>query len=163
MAEDSKFQAVIDFLLSCPAISSNSTFFNFLQAQDENKQIVIQSNDRIINKRFIDGSVQKQFLFTINDFRSVAYQPIPRVMGYSSENVEELVDVQGIMDWINEQADLRSYPDFGEKCIIDHMETTSDNPSLAGVDTSVSPPLAKYSMSIKIDYVDTSKRIWQNS
>lgn len=162
MADD-KFQAVVNFLLDCPTINASPLFFNFLKAQDENKQIVIQSNDKVLNKRFIDGSVQKRFIFTINDFRSVTYQAVPKVVGYTSENVEELVDVQGIMDWVNEQADLGNYPNFGTDCIIDKMETTSENPNLAGIDTNVTPALAKYSMSIQIDYIDTSKRIWGNN
>ena len=157
-----KNQAIIDFLLDCPTIAYNPLFFNFLQAQDENKQIITQSNDKMLNKRYIDGSVMKRFTFSIIDFRSVAYQPLPKVPGYTSENVEELVDVQGIMDWVNEQAEAENYPDFGEYCFIDSMTTTAENPNLDGVDTSVTPALAKYSMSIQIDYVDKSKMLWNN-
>jgi len=156
-----KNQAIIDFLLDCPAIMYNPLFFNFLQAQDENKQIIVQSNDKVINQRYIDGSVMKRFTFSIVDFRSVTYQPLPKVTGYTSENVEELLDVQGIMDWINEQAEAENYPDFGEDCFIDNMTTTAENPNLDGVDTSVTPALAKYSMSIQIDYLDKSKMLWK--
>jgi hypothetical protein len=106
--------------------------------------------------------VLKRFTFTLIDFRSIAYQPIPKIAGYTSENVEELFDVQGIMDWINEQADNGNYPDFGEDCIIDSMCTTSDNPNLNGVDTQITPALAKYSMSIQIDYIDISKKMWKD-
>ena len=155
-----KNQAIIDFLIQCPTIASNPLFFNFLNAQDENKQIITQSNDVRLNKRYIDGSVLKRFTFTLIDFRSVSYQPIPKIAGYTSENVEELFDVQGIMDWVNEQADEENYPDFGEDCYIDSMITTSDVPNLNGVDTQITPALAKYSMSIQIDYVDKSKTIW---
>ena len=163
MVTDNKFQAVINFLITCPTVQANPLYFNFLQAQDENKQVVMQANDKVLNRTFIDGSVKKQFIFTLNDFRSVSYQQIPKVQSYSSENIEELTEVQELLDWINTQAELRVYPDFGEDCIIDNMSTTSENPNLAGVDTSVSPALAKYSMSIKIDYIDTSKRIWGNN
>jgi len=156
-----KNQAIIDFLLDCPAIMYNPLFFNFLQAQDENKQIIVQSNDKVINQRYIDGSVMKRFTFSIVDFRSVTYQPLPKVTGYTSENVEELLDVQDIMDWINEQAEAENYPDFGEDCFIDNMTTTAENPNLDGVDTSVTPALAKYSMSIQIDYLDKSKMLWK--
>ena len=155
-----KNQAIIDFLLDCPQIAYNPLFFNFLNAKDDNKQIVTQSNDVRLNKKYIDGSVLKRFTFTIIDFRSVAYQPVPKIPGYTSENVEELFDVQDIMNWINEQADLENYPNFGEDCLIDSMSTTSDVPNLNGVDTQVTPALAKYSMSIQIDYIDKSKTVW---
>lgn len=152
-----KNQAVINFLLTCPAIISNPLFFNFLQARDNDKQIVTQANDTALNKSFIDGSVMKRYAFTLMDYRSVAYQPLPKVEGYTSENVEELLDVQGIIDWVQEQSDARNYPDFGSDCIVDDMRTTSNNPNLNGVDTQVTPALAKYSITIQIDYLDKSK------
>lgn len=157
-----KNQSIIDFLNTCPTIQENPLFFNFLNAEDNDKQIIIDSNDTMLNSKYIDGSVLKRYTFTLIDFRSVVYQPLPKVEGYVSENVEEYIAVQSIMDWVNEQADLQNYPNFGENCIIDHMKTTSDNPNLNGVDTSVTPALAKYSMSIQIDYLDTSKAVWNN-
>ena len=157
-----KNQAVINFLLDCPQIADNPLFFNFLNAKDNDKQIITQSNDSNLNANFVDGSAMKRYTFSIIDFRSVIYQPLPKVEGYMSENVEEMFDVQGILDWINEQADEHNFPDFGEDCIIDSMRTTSENPNLNGVDTSVTPALAKYSISIQIDYLDTSKAVWNN-
>lgn len=155
-----KNKAVIDFLIQCPAIQNSSLYFNFTQAEDENKQFVTTSNDKNMNKTFVDGSVQKRYTFTIIDYRSVAYQAIVKETGFieSNENVEELLDVQSLMDWINEQADLRNYPDFGEDCFIDDMRTLTENPNTNGVDTSLTPALAKYSISVQIDYIDYSKR-----
>ncbi len=158
-----KNQAVIDFLIACPTIQQNPLFFNFLNAKDDNKQIITQANDIMLNDRYIDGSVLKRFLFTIVDFRSIVNEPIPKVEGYVNENVEEYQDVQSIMDWINLQNDLQNYPDFGTDCFIDDMRTTSANPNLNGVDTDVTPALAKYSMSIQIDYLDTSKCVWKQN
>ena len=160
MAVD-KNQAIIDFLIQCPTIAGNPLFFNFLNAKDDNKQIITQANETLMDKKYIDGSVEKRFTFTIIDFRSVAFQPVPMVTGYVSENVEELFDVQGIIDWINDQADIENYPDFGSDCLIESMQTTSHNPNLNGVDTQVTPALAKYSMSIQIDYIDKSKALWK--
>lgn len=157
-----KNQAIIDFLLDCPQLMYNSVFFNAINAKDNDKQIITQSNDASLNSKYIDGSVLRRYTFTVIDFRSVIYQPLPKVEGYVSENVEELFDVQSIMDWVNEQADLQNYPDFGEDCVIDSMRTTSDNPNLNGIDTNVTPALAKYSMSIQIDYLDTSKAVWNS-
>ena len=155
-----KNQAVIDFLIQCPAIAENPLFFNFLHANDDDKQIVTQTNDIRLDKKFIDGSILKRYTFSIIDFRSITNQPIPKISGASSENVEEMFDVQGIIDWVNEQADLENYPNFGEGYLIESMKTTSDNPNLNGIDTQVTPALAKYSMSIQIDYVDTTKKLW---
>lgn len=155
-----KNQAVIDFLNTCPSILAHPLFFNFLNAKDNNKQLITQTNDVSLNKPFVDGSTLKRYSITLIDFRSVAYEAIPKVEGYASENVEEMFDVQGFIDWIREQADAHNYPNFGPDCTVEDMITTSDNPSLNGVDTSVTPALAKYSITIQIDYLDTSKVIW---
>lgn len=156
-----KNQAVIDFLVQCPQIRDNPLFFNFINAKDDNKQIATVSNDRSLNQSFVDGSVLKRYTFSLIDFKSVAYMAIVKQEGYVNENVEDMMDTQSIIDWVEQQADERNYPDFGEDCIIDSMRTTTTNPNLNGVDTSVTPALAKYSISIQIDYLDISKVIWK--
>ena len=161
MASVDKNQAVIDFLINCPQIASNKLFFNFINGKDNDKQIITISNDRNTHKPYIDGCVRKRYSFAIIDFRSVTYQAVVKTPGYPNENVEEMLDVQGILDWIQEQADNRNYPDFGEDCQIDDMTTSTDTPSLNGVDTSINPAIAKYSISIFIDYIDTSKTLWR--
>ena len=164
MAAVDKNQAVIDFLLQCSELASNPVFFNFANAKDDNKQIVTTANEKSLNKVFLDGSVMKRYTFTIIDFKSVSYNAIPRPIGttpYQDENVEDFLQVQTIIDWVTEQADARNYPNFGSDCQIDDMRVLTENPSLNGVDTTIQPALAKYSVSIQIDYIDESKKIWR--
>lgn len=168
-----KNQAIIDFLITCPTIRDNPLFFNFLNAKDKAKQLVTVATDSSMNKSYIDGSVLRRYQFSIIDFCSVVYQAVPKVVtppgtttttpviSYVSENVQDMYTVQGIIDWVNEQADARNFPNFGENCIVDEMRTTTDTPNLNGVDTSSTPALAKYSISIQVDYLDTSKAIWK--
>lgn len=163
MANVDKNQAVIEYLLQCPAIRDNPLFFNFINAKDDNKQIVTTANDKVINRKFIDGSVQKRFTFTLMDYKSVAYTAIAKVAGYANENVEDMLDTQGIIDWVTEQEVIRNYPDFGTNCVIDSVQALTDNPRLNGVDTSITPALAKYSISIQIDYMDYSNLIWDEN
>lgn len=155
-----KNAAVIEFLLECPQLKNNKTFFNIVKETNDSKQIVTVANDRVMHRPYIDGSVLKRYTFTIIDFRSMMPRPLVENNVESDENVEKLFDVQSIIDWVNEQADLRNYPDFGVNCVIDSMYTTTDNPNLNGIDHSVTPALAKYSVSIIIEYIDFSKRIW---
>ena len=157
-----KNQAIIDYLNTCPSIVNNPLFFNFANAKDENKQITVRSSDKNRNRSYVDGSVEKQFSFTIYDFRSISYNAIVTQTGLVNENVDELKDIQGIIDWLTEQNELRNFPNFGEDCIIDSIYTTTENPDLAGVDKTVSPPVAVYAITINVDYLDTSKKIWQN-
>lgn len=156
-----KNQAVIDFLLDCPQIQANPLFFNFLNAKDNNKQILTQTNDVNIDRPYIDGSVMRRFTFSIVDFKSVAFLAIPKDPTKSSENVDDMAEVQDILDWITEQADDQNFPDFGENCVVDRMWVSTSTPNLNGVDTSVTPALAKYSMSIQIEYLDNSKKLWK--
>lgn len=154
-----KEQAIITFLRGCSAIANNPLFFNFINAQPDNKQIITSANDKNINTPYIDGSVLKRYQFTIIDFRSVSYQSIVNSPNHTNENVEEYIDIQAIIDWVEEQNDLRNYPSFGNDCEIDEMKVITDNPVLNGVDTQLKPALAKYSFTIQIDYIDYSKAI----
>ena len=158
MANVDKNQAVIDFLLTCPAIRDSYLYFNFTQAEDNNKQIITLANEKALHKQFIDGSVEKQYTFTIIDFKAVTPKPV--VEGRVDENVDDMVQVQDIIDWVTEQSDNRNYPDFGEDNEVEDIRALTDNPNLNGIDSTMSPALAKYSISIQIDYLDTSKVIW---
>lgn len=155
-----KNQAVIDFLLTCPQIQESPLFFNFTEADSESKQIVTEGNDTRLNQSYLNGDVLKRYTFTIIDYRSVAYQAIINIQGYVNENVEEMLDCQGIIDWVNDQEDIRNYPDFGDDCEIDEIKALTLNPNLNSVQSSGSLNLAKYSIAIQIDYIDKSKRIW---
>ena len=174
MAVD-KNQAVIDFISTCPKIANNPLFFNFINAKDENKQIITVSNDTIIDKPYIDGSVMKRYTFTLVDFKSISYNPIVKLQqgtstststststpSYANENVEEILDTQDIIDWIREQADLNNFPNFGDDCYVDEMVVANNSPTLKGIDTTTSPPLAQYGVTIYINYIDNSKKLWR--
>ncbi len=155
-----KNQAIIDFLIQCDEIKGSSLYFNFINAKDTNKQIITQSNDKSLNQTFIDGSVLKRYTFTVISFMSVAPNPIPKVEGMMDENVRDLVDVQSVIDWVTQQNEERNFPDFGEECEIEEIQALSENPNLDGIDNSTSPPLAKYSLTIRVEYIDHTKAVW---
>lgn len=156
-----KNQAVIEFLLQCPQIMGSPLYFNFINAEDNDKQIITVSSDVYLNKPYIDGSVLKRYTFTILNFKSISDSALVTLPGYIGENVDDLADVQAIIDWVKEQNDLHNYPDFGENCTVERMEPTANDPNLEGINSEVTPMLAMYSVSIEIDYMDTSKMIWR--
>lgn len=155
-----KSQAIINFLQTCPTIQANPLFFNFGDVQDNAHQTITRSDDIALHQPYVDGSVLKRFTFVVDSFKSVAYNPV--VPGLNDENLEDFQDVQAILDWINMQDTLRNYPEFDTECIIEKMETLTTKPDLVGVDTSLNPPMAVYRISIQIDYIDTTKRMWNN-
>jgi hypothetical protein len=156
-----KNKAIVDYIITCPLIYKSPLYFNFINAKDSTKQIMTIANDRYTSKPYIDGSVSKVYTFTIIDFRSVSEMAIVKLSGYNSENIEELSDVQSLIDWIAEQNENRIYPDFGSDCVIEQIRTTTDIPNFDGIKVDVTPPLAMYSVTIEVSYIDYSKQVWR--
>lgn len=158
---NNKHQAVIDYLVTCPAIQDSPLFFNFINAQDGTNQFLTVSNDEYTSTKYIDGSVQKIYTFTILTFKSVNDIEIVQIPGYKNENLSDMEDVQALIDWIQEQEEIHNYPDFGESCIVESIKTTTEEPNFDGIDEQVEPNLAVYSTSIQISYLDISKQLWR--
>ena len=156
-----KNQAVVDYLIQCPQILNSPLYFNFINAKDDSNQFLTVSSDRYSNTTFIDGSVEKIYTFTIITYKSAADIAVVKVEGVSNENILDMSDIQALIDWVKEQDDIHNYPNFGEDCIIDSIKPTTDNPNFDGIDEQISPPLAVYSTSFEIRYIDISKKLWR--
>lgn len=150
-----KNQSIIEYLLTCPSFVQSSLFFNFAEEEDGTNQFIKIADET--KKKYIDGSELKTYTFNIISYKSVASNAV--VAEYSDENMEDMAEAQAIITWVNEQNDIRNFPDFGEKCTVDDIRCLTNDPDLFGVDTSVDPPLAKYSIVIQIEYLDTTKSL----
>lgn len=156
-----KQEAIINYILQCPQIKDTPLYFNFINAKDNTSQIVTTANDKFLDKPYITGSVEKQYSFRILIFKSITDDALVKLEGFAHENVEELAYVQALIDWISEQDELKNFPNFGEECDVDGIETSAETPRLEGINMEVAPPLAMYSVTIRIHYVDNSKNIWR--
>ena len=156
-----KSRALLSFLQTCPEISATPLFFNFGNVEDNAHQAIINSDDVALHTPFIDGSVAKRFTFSIDSFKSVAYNPVTQEYLANDENLTEFEGVQQILDWVTAQEKLNNYPNFGTDCIIDEMKVLTTKPELVGVDTSLNPPMAVYRLSIQIDYIDNTDKAWK--
>lgn len=156
-----KNKAVITFLMTCPYIANSPLFYNFGKVGSDNKQVQTLANDVKTNTSFVDGSVKKMYTFTIIVYKTVSDRAVLNREGASDENIDGAYAVQQILDWVNTQAKARSFPNFGEDCSIDDMVAVTNEPNLNGVDKAVTPVLAKYSISIRIDYIDYSDAVWK--
>ena len=154
-----KTKAMISFLMTCPYITSNPLFYNFGKFGSDTQHVKTRANDINTSTPFIDGSVQKQFTLILLVYKPVADRAILNRSGVSDENIDNEVEVQQVIDWVRTQAKARNFPNFGSDCTIDDMTVTSDEPNTNGVDKAVTPVLAKYSISIRIDYIDYSEAI----
>lgn len=156
-----KNQAVIDYIIQCPTILNSPLYFNFINAEDDTNQFVTQTSERYASRQYVDGTILKIYSFQIISYKSATDIAVVKLDGYPNENVTDMDAMQALIDWIREQDELHNYPNFGEDCIIDSITTTTENPSFDGIDDQISPPLAVYSVTIEIQYLDISKKLWR--
>ena len=158
-----KNQAIIDYLITCPQIQNSPLYFNLIEAHDNNVQIVTTSEDVTTRRPYVNGEIPKRYTFNLITFKSITDLAVVKDDEYMNENVDDLADVQTLLDWLHEQEDEHNYPDFGENCYIDSLQTTTDTPRFDGINTELTPPLAMYSIAIVINYIDTSKMLWKEN
>ena len=156
-----KNQAMIDYLMDCEDLTSGTHFFNYADEHDNANHIVTIADDKDLQKPFIDGSVMKQYTFQIICYRPLSNNPLVDTPGFVDENLENMAEVQAILDWIEEQEDNKNYPDFGEDCFAEKIYCMTDDPNLYAIDTEADPPLAKYSVVIRFEYLDTTKQLFK--
>lgn len=169
-----KNTAMLNYIMQCPVIAENPLYFNVAQEKDSNNQFLVNADDTVVNKPFIDGSVEKRYTVTVLMYKSVAYNPIVleevedengnKVIvpssTYIDENLIDMSDGQKLIDWLEEQNDIRNFPNFGDGYVIDSIKPLSNKPSFNGVNADKQAPLAQYSIGIQIEYIDFSKQIW---
>ena len=135
-----KNKVMIEFLRNCPVIDKNPLYFNFGNIEDNSYQVITDSNDTSLSQPYIDGSILKRYTFYIDCFKTIAYNKV--IKGYQDENLYDISEVQAILDWVNEQDRNKIYPDFGEDCLIDSMQSTTESPDLHSVEDTTTSPIA---------------------
>jgi len=158
-----KNQAVIDYLIQCPQILNSPLYFNLINAKNDNVQIITSADDVTTTRPYVDGSIPKRYTFSIVTFKSITDLALVKDSEYPNENVDDLAEAQALIDWVHEQEDIQNYPNFGEDCYIDSIQTTTDTPRFDGINDELTPPLAMYTIAIVINYIDTSKMIWKEN
>ena len=156
-----KNQAVIDYLLTCEDIYNSPLYFNLANIKNGVNQLLKLSDDRNIEKPYIDGSVLKRYSLTIISYLTISNNPIVKVEDIDNENVTDMANVQKLIDWIEVQNTNKIFPNFGTDCLVEEIRTTTANARLDQIDATQSNPLARYSFTIQIDYVDKSKVLWK--
>lgn len=123
-----KFKSVLDFIGTCPLVGRD-LFFNFVDTTENggNTSLVTDGYGEIV-KRYVDGPKLKKMQFVVRQT-----QPLSR-QSNTSENVEQMQKVKEFLDWINEQGKQKNFPDFGEKCEVESLETPEgvEYPMLTG-------------------------------
>lgn len=155
----SRYQAMLDYLAECPAMAGVLNF-QAAQADGNSIQITTEGGDSQNNRRFIDGSIEKRFDFTVAFFKPVISMPYNAAAGTGNANLEGILDVQTLIDWLEGQNAAGRYPDFGDKCQIDSIRSMSNEPVLAWIDGAhYAPPMAKYTVTVRAEYIDFTRAI----
>ena len=151
----------VDFLRTCDSISSNKLFLNCVQNSERNiKQLVTSQIDRSQDVEYVDGSVRHKLIFTLFDFKSISFNALIHELSASekNENIETLLEVQDLIEWIAEQDKAKNYPDFGENYEVEKLECAYLSPSTPTFDNNI-PEIAKYSIPIVCYLMDYTEAI----
>lgn len=156
----SKNQIMLDYLSQCEGV--RQLYFQYGDARDNAMQLVTSSVETATRAGYIDGSQPKKLDYSLIWYKALAFLPVvTNGGGQVNANVAELDDVQIIIDWIGAQNDAHNYPDLGEDCQVDAISCLHDVPQLIGIDASYSPPLAKYTFTVRVEYIDLSRCIFR--
>lgn len=155
----SRYESTLRYLKTCPAMQGVLNF-QAAEAGSDVIQVLTEGGDAQNNRSFIDGSVEKRFDFTVAFYKPVNHAGYVIDRGSANLNLEGLLDVQALIDWLGEQNTLRNYPDFGEKMQVDRVSSLNNEPVLAWIDGDhYSPPMAKYTVTVRVEYIDYSNAI----
>lgn len=151
---------LVDYLLTCPDIYNSKLYFNLADIKDGVNQYLTMTNPRTLEKRYVDGSVEKTFSATFICYLSITSNPIVKQSHIINENIADIGSVQALMDWIEEQNTNKNFPDLGENCVVEEIYTTTISPMLSQIDASNTIPLGRYTFTINLRYTDETGIIW---
>ena len=138
----------ITWLLTCPIIASNKLFLNQINAKDKDIQIVTQQIMRSQSKYYVDGTCEHKVIFTLFDYKSPSFNRLVVTAIENNENVSDLLDTSGIIEWIEQQRKTRNLPVFTGNYECTDVYCQYLSPSTPTTDNSGSAPLARFSIPI---------------
>lgn len=137
MAND-KHTAVWDWLRTCPHIGD--MFFNASRAEDGNTELV--PSDQVV-ATYIDGSTLRNYNCALN--RYLHYSSDPN----DTSNIEAVVDLEAVADWIDAQMDAGTLPEF-PGCAVNEARVL---PNESGYMVAQDGTQAKYMLQFQIEYL----------
>lgn len=154
-----KNQIMLDYLQQCEAVKQ--LYFQYGEMRAGAMQLMTNSVESAARAEYIDGSRPRQLDYSLIWYKPISIMPVRNpVTGQYNANIAELDDVQGIIDWITDRQYDHDLPDFGPGCEMESIRCLHEVPQLLGIDVAASPPLARYSLTIRVEFVDTTRRIF---
>lgn len=135
-----KNKALSDYIATYPQLYG-WLFFNTIQSSVGETSLMTDSINVLDN--YIDNTKRKEYLFAIMMMK-------PYDTGTSDNNIDVLAETQNFIKWIDEQDELKNYPDW-VNCLIKEISVLSEMPILSvDQDTNV----AQYMIQLRIEYVE---------
>lgn len=139
----------INFLLTDDEISKNKLFVNAVKASANNIGVVTSAIDRNQSQHFVDGSWRHTLTFTINNYKPISQQQLMTASISGNLNIENLIDPQKIIDFIEQSNENGNFPYFGTDYEVEEMRSVNLTPPTPTV-TDTDNPLAKFALPIEI-------------
>lgn len=147
----------ITWLLNCDGIKNKKLFLNAVKAQDSNIGILTQQISENTVKKYIDGSKAYPITFTVNDYKAISFNPLTVSEPQKNKNVSDLLELNKIISYITEMNKKGNFPQFSDNIEVQKIYCQYSSPPTPTVDSSFSPPIAKYSLPIiceVLEYAD---------
>lgn len=138
-----KEQALKDYISNYPQLYS-WLYFNVVLESPGNTSLLTDS-DNVLNE-YIDGSKEREYLFSVAMVKEYD-------SGTSDINMYAMQESANFVEWIKSNNDAGIFPDFGENCIIEHIEVITEVPTLA---VDIERNVARYLISLRIPYTERS-------
>ena len=133
-----------NWLRECPRI--RDLYFSFGEAKRGATVLApVTAFADEFDREFIDGGGLKHC-----DFALIRFETIDPPPDGGAENVEILLDVGALAEWIADQNDAGAFPDFPEDCLITGVHVL---PSGAGGIAAHDEYSAQYMLQFRVEYI----------
>lgn len=141
--ENNNHKAVWEWLLSCPHI--RNLFFSFARSKNGDTVFLPMTayNDTLV-KEFIGTGSERRYDFALIRFDALSDEP------NCTDNINALVDVEKIAEWIDEQDEAGNYPVLPEGCTPTRVAAY---PPGAGYFAAQTEDQAKYLFQFYLEYL----------
>lgn len=151
-----KNEIMLAYVQRCPGI--RQLYFTAGEMLPDAVQITASSVETAAQTAYIDGSRLRYLDYNLIWFRPLSVTPVRNpATGTYNHAVAEVDDIQSIIDWVETQNDAHDLPEFGDGYVTDSIRCLQAVPQLLGIDQSYSPPLARYTFTLRVEFLDLTR------
>lgn len=151
-----KNEVMLAYVQRCPAIGR--LYFTAGEMRPDSVQITASSVETAAQTAYIDGSRLRYLDYNLIWFRPLAVAPVRNpATGQYNQAVAEIDDIQEIIDWVEKRNDAHDLPEFGDGYVTDSIRCLQAVPQLLGIDNNYSPPLARYTFTLRVEFLDITR------